>query len=120
MIDILAELAELETFIRKETRISNVSSVSQVADSPGISCHIDHGNIVSDGTGKLNIMDFQVYITLKDVASNWKQVLKSALIIQENIGELKDFKWQTGDIERVESVSEYIIKLSLSIKVPYV
>lgn len=119
MIDIAAELAELETFIRKETRIPNVSVIAEPQDTNGVRCHIDHGSSDVEIGPSMTIQVFPVTVTLKDVKQNWRAVMANALIVHGEVKAQKPHKWQAGAIERIEDVSDYILRLNISIKLPF-
>jgi hypothetical protein len=117
--DFAAELSELDVFVRKETRLPNVTVIANPPDTTGVKCHIDHGSTEADSTGSFCVQSFPVTITLSAEKSQWSAVMKNAVIIQAEVMAQKKHKWQVGNIERVESASEYILRLLVTIKLAY-
>ena len=117
--DFAAELSELDVFIRKETRLPNVTVIANQPETTGVKCHIDHGSTEADTTGSFALQSFPVTIKLSCDKSQWSAVMKNAVIIQAEVLKQKKHKWQIGNIERVESDSEYILRLLVTIKLAY-
>lgn len=120
MIDLVGEFRELETFVRKETRLNNVTVITPPAEMAGVSCHIDHGSSEDTLEGNaFRVQDFAVTLTFRANKDNWREVMKYCLICQGELAAQKGAKWLPGAIERVEDTSDYILRLLVSMKLPY-
>lgn len=110
---ILEELEELQKFVLKETDVRNVSVITQEI-TQGYRALISHGSEDSDGTKPLMVR-LPVTITISDAKENYRRVMKTAETIQVEFREQKGKKWNSQHIERVESDSEYILIVHVSI-----
>ena len=112
---IYENLKELQVFISKETGISNVSIINK-KDGDGYRATIDHGSeTVEDG--KPIFASIPVTVTISDSIENYERVLKNAEILRKEIREKKAHIWNAKNLERVESETEYSIRVNLTIPV---
>lgn len=113
------ELQELSIFIRKETEIPQVNVIDR-KELKGLQAFIDHGTGNADNERSILINKIPVTIEVQDEYSNWPRVLRNIEIIQRALRDSKKHKWNILGYDRVESASNYILKLNLVIQLPIV
>jgi hypothetical protein len=112
-------IKELEVFIRKETQIGSVSSITY-NPGPGVNIFIDHENPELNTEGNFIVYNLPITATISDVKKNWEQVIKNCQIITKELKVSKKHIWRVNEIERVENESDYILRIRLSARVPIV
>lgn len=106
-------LNELEKVCKKH--VPNTGMVHDLQED-GIKCLIDHGVGTKDlEFRQAKMWGFVVTINVRDQKENWRTVLKALLGIARDLTDQKEYKWNVGDIEREDSVSEYSLTISLTI-----
>ncbi len=108
------QLKEIEKVCKKH--VANTSVINEL-QGEGVKCVINHSNGIKDAEFRAAKMwAFDVSIVVRDINENWEPVLKASLGIARDLIELKEHKWNVGDMERVEGqATEYAMSLSLTV-----
>lgn len=111
------ELEELSIFVRKETDIPTVNLIKW-NEIQGLNAFIDHGSAEYENDGTILVNKVPVSITISDSIANWQRTLRYVEIIQREMRDKKQHKWNCQTYERVDDESNYVLKLNIQILLP--
>lgn len=116
---ILEELEELSTFIKKESGVPNVWIVIP-GEQTGLYILIDHGTESYEKDSNILMAILPVTLTISSDKKDWKRVLKITETLQREMRIQKKHKYNVQEFDRVESETDYTLKLNLSLPLPIV